>query len=251
MSTTVTAPAARTRGKSKQRNWRRDAEAAVAVIRLELDLSDPAIRSRMFTMFGAIWQLRRALQRRAVNRVGAYWRSPHLRAIDAKAARDAFGLSRRAFEQVAAGHVDRSGWLRRHLTRAVAMHLADEVWQSVDRHLFADESGNRHGRPRVATWWTSNRIPGRARSHTKPRTWETFQLVGSLAAHRAAGGHHRRTPVKPGDRSTWWDYTGPLAVVFTGAGDDLVLPVKLAAGPGQQARLDHFLETGMASAASR
>ncbi|MBB2944143.1 hypothetical protein FB565_003872 [Actinoplanes lutulentus] len=241
MTRAATAAPRKTRGKSKQKNWRRETDAPVAVIPLELDLSDPAIRSRVFAMFGAIWHLRRALQRRAVNRVDAYWRSKRLRASDPRAARVAFGLSRRAFEQAAAEHVDRSGWLRRHLTKAVAMHLADEIWAAVDRHLFSDESGNRHGRPRVGSWWTSNRIPGRARSHTKPKTWETFHLVGSLGAHREAGGHHGRTPIKPVERATWWDYGGPLAVVFTGAGDDLVLPIRLQSRPGSQARFDHFL----------
>jgi hypothetical protein len=45
--------------------------------------------------------------------------------------------------------------------------------------------------------------------------------------------------------ATWWDHTGPLAVVFTGGADssrgDLVLPVRLPSGSGRWPRLVHFL----------
>ncbi|MGE7387156.1 zinc ribbon domain-containing protein [Streptomyces sp. NPDC004126] len=51
---------------------------------------------------------------------------------------------------------------------------------------------------------------------------------------------------KPGMRKAlWWDHTGPLAVVFAGGPDshvgDLVLPVRIPQGPGQWARVEHFL----------
>jgi hypothetical protein len=55
----------------------------------------------------------------------------------------------------------------------------------------------------------------------------------------------RSRPAPPGrpwrSRPGWWGYDGPFAVVFTGCGDDLVLPVRLQQGAGQQARLAHFL----------
>jgi hypothetical protein len=45
--------------------------------------------------------------------------------------------------------------------------------------------------------------------------------------------------------ATWWDHTGPLAVVFAGGADssrgDLVLPVRLPSGSGRWPRLLHFL----------
>jgi hypothetical protein len=60
----------------------------------------------------------------------------------------------------------------------VGLHVTDEVWETIDRHLFADSSGRRHGSACVGSWWDFTRIPGRARSHTKDQpTWETYRLV--------------------------------------------------------------------------
>jgi hypothetical protein len=66
------------------------------------------------------------------------------------------------------------------------MHVADNVWTAAERHLFPDATGRRLGIPHVGKWYDFTRIPGRARSHTKARKWETFRLHGSLAGHRAA-----------------------------------------------------------------
>jgi Putative transposase DNA-binding domain len=159
--------------------------------------------------------------------------------------------------------------MRDHLTKAIGLHVADEVWQSVDRHVFADSSGRRHGAPRVGSWWDFTRIPGRARSHTKSTpTWETWRLVGTLDGHLAAYRHRQLpaaavstaaeaatqpagtsllsqptrmpAPRKPSPGS-WWAHTGALAVVFTGLpGGDVVMPVRLPHGAGQWARLAHF-----------
>ena len=80
--------------------------------------------------------------------------------------------------------------MRDHLTKAVGLHVADEVWETVDRHLFADASGRRHGPPRIGSWWEFTRIPGRARSHTKTTpAWETYRLVGTLDGHLATYRH--------------------------------------------------------------
>ncbi|MCW3814212.1 transposase [Micromonospora sp. DR5-3] len=202
-------------------------------------------------MFAATFQLRRALQAQARSRVDALWAASRLRERDLAGARARFELTRAALEAAAYRHVEAAGWLRHHVTNAIAMHLADEVWQTCDRHLFPDRSGKRAGRPRTGTWWDHRRIPGRARSHTKPRTWETFRLVGGLDAHASAYpprqpdsalSQPRVMPTPPRPLKGWWEYDGPLAIVFTGLpAGDLVLPVRLPQGAGQWARLHHFL----------
>lgn len=125
------------------------------------------------------------------------------------------------------------------------MHLADNVWTTVERHLFADSSGRRHGRPRVGRWFDFTRIPGRAKSHTIDRKWETFRLHGTLEGHRQAYDHNGRFQqprvMRTVDKSTrsWWDHDGPLAVVLTGLGvGDVVLPVRLPTAPCNQAHLE-------------
>ena len=159
--------------------------------------------------------------------------------------------------------------MRDHLTKAVGLHVADEVWETVDRHLFADASGRRHGPPRIGSWWEFTRIPGRARSHTKATpVWETWRLVGTLDGHLEAYRHPQLpasvstavvaaarpagtsilaqpprlpAPLRPAS-GRWTDHTGALAVVFTGLpGGDVVLPVRLPQGAGQWAHLSHFL----------
>jgi hypothetical protein len=154
------------------------------VIRLELDVSDDRVRRRVERQWAAVFRLRRALQCDAQHRCRAYWAAHRERSADPKGLRARLGLSRKGIESAAKAHIEGSGWMRDHLTKAVGLHLADEVWETVDRHLFADASGHRHGPPRIGDWWGFTRIPGRARSHTKARTvWETWRLVGTLAGH--------------------------------------------------------------------
>jgi hypothetical protein len=234
------------------------------VIALELELSsDPVSRGRVEKHWDAVYRLRRGLQRDAGAACRAYLAAPHERAATGlKAVRGRLGLNRKTVEERAKLHVERAGWMRHHFTKATALHVADEVWESADRFLFADSTGKRHGMPRVGSWWDFTRIPGRARSHTKAQpVWETYRLVGSLQGHLDTYGNgltvttavaldpghsvlaqpnHLPTPTR-GDRS-WWDYDGPLAVVYTGLpGGDLVLPVRLPQGSGQFERLAHFL----------
>ena len=256
----------RRRGKSKAPNFRYS--GPVAVIRLELDVSDGRVRRRLERHWEAVFRLRRALQRDAQHRCRAYWAAHHERAADPTALRDRLGLTRKGIEASAKGHIESSGWMRDHLTKAVGLHVADEVWETVDRHLFADASGRRQGPPRLGSWWEFTRIPGRARSHTKTKpTWETYRLVGTLDGHlttyrhpglpaavsagQAAGppvgtsilDQPARLPAPPRPASgSWWDHTGALAVVFTGLpAGDLVLPVRVPQGAGQWAHLAHFL----------
>jgi hypothetical protein len=261
----------RFRGRNKQPAWRRDQDAPVSVIRLPLVVDDPHTRRRVERLFFAMWQLKRALQRDARARVDAYWAGNHRRQRDTKTWRAELGLTRESLERAAYRHLADSGWLPHHATKALAMHQADEVWNAVARHLFPDQSGRRAGPPKVGRWWEYTRIPGRARRHTRERKWETFRLHGSLAGHLAAHHHpaldenvstaeaaahppetsvlaqpwHLPTPTVPRP-SAWWDYRGPLAVVFPGrpAGiqDDIVLPVRLPQGAGRWPYLRHYLD---------
>jgi putative transposase-like DNA-binding protein len=257
----------RRRGKSKAPNF--TYEGPVAVIPIELDATDDLTRRRLERHWDAVFRLRRAVQRDAQKRCRAYWAAHRERAQDPKALRERLGLSRKGIEAAAKNHIEASGWMRDHLTKAIGLHVADEVWETIDRHLFADASGRRHGPPRVGSWWEFTRIPGRARSHTKSRpVWETWRLVGALDGHlatyrhpqvpasvtagTAAAGRPAGTsilaqparlpaPERPASGS-WWDHEGTLAVVFTGLpGGDVVLPVRLPQGAGQWAHLAHFL----------
>ncbi|MDM3927826.1 transposase [Mycobacterium intracellulare] len=257
----------RRRGKSKARNFTYD--GPVSVIRLELDAAEDVTRRRLEQHWGAVFRLRRACQRDAAARCRAYWAAHRGRAADPKALRERLGLSRKGIEAAAKRHIEGSGWMRDHLTKAIGLHVADEVWETIDRHLFADASGRRHGPPRVGSWWEFARIPGRARSHTKTTpTWETYRLVGTLDGHLNTY-RHRRLPASactasaaadqpagvsilaqparlPAPRrppsGSWWDHDGALAMVFTGLpAGDVVLPVRLPQGAGQWAHVAHFL----------
>ena len=225
-----------------------------AVIRLSVDTSDPVQRRRVEKLFSACFQLRRAVQSDARHRVDAYWAAPHQRARSAKATRERLGLSKKGLEAAAKAHLDAAPHLLQWSSKALGLHLADSVWTTVDRHLFADATGKRHGRPKVTSWFDFRRIPGRARSHTaKGNKWETFRLHGTLDATRQAmdkraGGWRYRTPVPtptvPAGMTSkdWWNWDGPLTVVMSNVcAGDLVLPVRLRTAPSEQAHLDHFL----------
>ncbi|WP_460492110.1 hypothetical protein [Dactylosporangium cerinum] len=227
------------------------------------------MRRHLERVFAAAFSVRRAVQRDTRARVDAFWAAHRERAtVGPAAVRDRLGLTLSGLEHAAYRHLDAAPHLRRYLTKALAMHLAGGVWQAVDRHLFPDVSGRRHGPPRPGGWWEFNTIPGRARSHTRARKWETWRLVGSLAGHRAVferpsaeGGRlwqPRRMPVVTPTASSavsstvgaaagararsWWDHDGALAVVLTGTGDrDLVLPVRLPQGPARRPVLEHYL----------
>ncbi|WP_329621125.1 zinc ribbon domain-containing protein [Streptomyces sp. NBC_01255] len=262
----------RFRGKNKAPKWKKPDDGQVSVMVLPLAVTGPAELARLDELFSSMWSIKRAVQRDARARVDAYWAAFHERdEHGAKAVRQRLGLSREALERCAYKHLEASGHLKHHVPKALAMHMADEVWNGVQRHLFPDNTGRRYGPPRTGRWHGFTRIPGRARSHTIERKWETFRLVGSLHGHTiayTANGRHTlmqpsRMPVpatssgvvptgkttasgKPGTRkATWWDHAGPLAVVFAGGPDgsrgDLVLPVRIPQQPGQWARVEHFL----------
>ncbi len=239
----------RMRGPNKQTPWVRRAEDGLSVLRLPLDTNDPAQRRRIESMFSAAFSIRRAVQRAARGKARAYRSARHERRLDPSAVRERLGLSRTAFEHDAYGHLDGAPHLRRSLTKALAMHLADTVWSATERHLFRDARGERHGMPRIGGWFDFARIPGRARSHTTERKWETFRLHGSLEGHRAAYARSDGSLFQP-DRMRpiaapvggWWCYSGPLAVVVTGLPiGTLVLPVRLPTAPSNQPIIDHHL----------
>ena len=259
----------RRRGPNRGSPWRRDPDEPVAVIRLALDLSDPHQRRRLEQLYQAVFSLRRTLQRQAGRRCRAYWAAHRERVVQGGAqVRRRLGLSRAGFEQAAYSHMERSRHLGHHLTKAVAMHSADQVWESASRHLFLDSGGHRVGAPGPGRWWDFQTIPGRARSHTTQRKWETFRLVGTLQGHldryRALPlgvtvaeafrcplsesvlrqPRHLLAPASPESRS-WWDHQGALAVVFSGGAasseGDLVLPVRLPQGAGSWAHTAHHL----------
>jgi len=237
----------RTRGPNKQTPWARKPEDGLSVIRLALDTTDPVQRTRIEDMFSAAYSIRRALQGDARHRSRAYKAACHERDRDPSAVRERLGLSRVALEHAAYDHVDGAPHLRRHVTKALAMHLADNVWTATERHLFRDARGGRHGLPKIGKWYDFTRLPGRARSHTTERKWETFRVHGSLAGHRAAYTAPDGTFFQPRrmhgvSADSWWSHEGPLAVVFTGLpGGSLVLPVRLPSAPSNQAILDHHL----------
>lgn len=264
----------RFRGKNKAQKWTKPNNGTVSVMVLPLAVTDPGDLARLENLFGAMWSVKRALQRDARAKVDSYWAAFHEREErGAKAARQRLGLSREALERCAYKHLEDSGHLKHHVSKALAMHMADEVWNGVSRHLFPDATGQRFGRPKVGRRHDFTRIPGRARSHTSENKWETFRLVGTLLGHAsayAAAGRHaltqpRRMPKptvpdirvptgivtasgKPATRkTTWWDHSGPLAVVFAGgpgsARGDLVLPVRIPQQPGQWTRVQHFLSS--------
>ncbi|MGW3155752.1 zinc ribbon domain-containing protein [Streptomyces sp. NPDC001089] len=182
-------PARRFRGKSKGPRWKRGEHTELAVVRLPLDVHRPEDVLRLGQLYAAMWSVKRALQRDARAAVDAYWAGDVRREADAKEWRAVLGLSREGMEHRGYRHMERSRHLDHHVTKALVMHQADEVWAGVSRHLFPDASGRRFGRPRIGTWWDYTRIPGRARSHTTARKWETFRLHGTLAGHLATYGH--------------------------------------------------------------
>ncbi|MGI5516473.1 transposase [Streptomyces sp. CA-106131] len=186
--------ARRFRGKNKGKRRTRGGDTELAVIRLPLDVSRLDSRRRVEQLYSAMWSVKRALRRDARAAVDAYWAGDMRREMDTKAWRLELGLSREGMERRGYRHMERSRHLGQHVTKALVMHQADEVWESVRRHLFPDEGGRRFGRPKTGTWWDYTRIPGRARSHTTARKWETFRLHGTLAGHLAAYRHWDLAP---------------------------------------------------------
>lgn len=178
--------------------------------------------------------IKRAVQRDARSRVDAYWAAFHEREEQgAKAVRQRLGLSREALERCAYKHLEDAGHLKHHASKALAMHMADEVWNGVQRHLFPDATGQRFGRPKTGRCHAMAYTDGGQRNVSQPRRMPRPTLpdgkvpTGKLSV---AGQPVMR-------KANWWDHTGSLAVVFSGGPDsklgDLVLPVRIPQGPGR------------------
>jgi len=258
----------RFRGRGKQLRWQRPEQVSVIVLPLVVD--GDRERRRLEKLFAAMHSIKRALQRDVRKRLGAYGASPGRLQQDAAEWREQLGLTREGLERRAYRHLERSGWLLDHVSKALAMHQAGEVWAGVERHLFGDGEGRRSEMPRVGSYWDFLRIAGRARSHTTEHKWETFRLFGTLAGHLAAYRHPQlpkeitspaqsaslapgahvlaqpRHPRPPDRVGSWWDHTGPLVLVFSGGptskAGELVLPVRLPQGAGRWPYLLHYLD---------
>src|SRR5712691_11021548 len=228
----------RRRGLGRQPLWERPEQ--ISVIVLPLVTEEARQRRRLEKLFGAMHTIKRALQRDVRARLRAYWAGFGRRRADASAWREVLSLTREWLERRAYRHLERSGWLLGHVSKALVMHQADEVWAGVARHLFGDRDGRRSGMPRAGGWWDYRRIPGRARSHTVERKWETFRLFGTRVL---AQPRHPRPCGRP---ASWWDHTGPLVLVYNGGpasrAGELVLPGWLPQGAGRWPHLVHHLD---------
>lgn len=137
-------PARRFRGKNKGERWKRGQDTELAVIRLPLDVHNLDDLHRLEQLYSAMWSVRRALQRDARAAVDAYWAGDVRREVDAKAWRQTLGLSREGMERRGYRHMEASRHLAHHVTKALVMHQADEVFETaVSRHLFPDATGRR------------------------------------------------------------------------------------------------------------
>ncbi|WP_157963676.1 hypothetical protein [Actinocorallia populi] len=121
------------RDANKAPAWRWD--GPVSVIRLPLTVDEQSA-ARLESLFSAMFHLKRAVQRDARSRTEAFWAGRRRREADEAAWRREVGLTRPALERAAYRHLDASGWLRHHASKALALHQADEVWAGVERHLF-------------------------------------------------------------------------------------------------------------------
>ncbi len=268
-SADVDVPVKKTRGASKNKNWKPDPDTGMTVIPLELDMSDAQARRRVEQHFEAGFRLRRGIQAHARAACKAYSVAyVERRTKGPGTVRDRLGLSQGQLVATAAAQMDASGWMRHHMLKANSKHLANQVWNTVERFLYGTAAG-KGGIPHVGRWWDFHTMPGRARSHTKTSgTWETYQLRGSLDGHFNTYRHPRmpetitttgqiltevpvgvsvinqpkRLPVPVKPKGGWRTHTGALVMVFTGlGGGDLVVPVRLPSGAGKWARLHHFL----------
>jgi transposase len=244
-------------------------DQATSTLVLNLDTSDAHARTRLEALYFTMFNLRRALQRDAQRLCREYWsRKEDRDTLGWKFVAEGLGLTRNGFEELARRHATTSGWAMDHVSAALVSHMADAVFENVVRHLWSDNSGQRHGPLHVTPRHEFATIAGRARSHTTANKWETFRLYGSLEGHldvyaHGAKNQHRtlhdvaacgpgtpvlrqpRSGVKPPGPTRWPTYVGPLVMVYAGGPQsnepELQLPVRLPQGRGAWDRVTHFL----------
>jgi len=106
------------RGQGTQPLWQRPNEVSVIVLPLVAP-GDPE-RRRLEKLFGAMHSLKRALRRDVRSRLHAYWAASGRLRRDAAGWREELGLSRERLERRAYRHLERSGWLLGHASKALA-----------------------------------------------------------------------------------------------------------------------------------
>ena len=176
----------RFRGQGKHPLCQRPEQVSVIVLPLVVD--GDRQRRRLEKLFAAMHSIKPALQLDVRKRLRAYWASPRRLQQDRAEWREQLGLTREGLERRAFRHLQGSRWLLSHLSKALAMHQAAEVWAGVARHLFGAGEGRRSGMPRVGSYWDYLRIPGRARSQ------HHGAQVGDLPPLRHPGGAPGRLP---------------------------------------------------------
>jgi hypothetical protein len=222
-----------------------DYQGPVSVIKLMLDTSDPSVLKRLETTFEAAFQLERALQRSVARKLEVYWTSARRRRLDRQTWRDELGLTKGAVTSLAGELLRESKWMRDHITTAHAAEIGMRVWKTLERHLFKGA-----GAPRVGRFSDFASVPGRGKSATKEREWESTRLFGTFHGHRDAfpsrqeesaftQPHAMPVPARPG--RTWWEHEGPLVVVIGNGKREGVFPVRLPSGLRAQPHLEHFL----------
>jgi hypothetical protein len=121
-ATTAATNVAPRRGKSKAPNSA--FHGPLAVISLELDVSDERVRRRLERQWKAVFRLRRALQRDGAARCRAFWAAHRERARDPKRLRERLGLTRTSIEAAARECKAAGGRLQRVGTRNTALRTA-------------------------------------------------------------------------------------------------------------------------------
>ena len=255
----------RRRGKNERPAWRMPDGQALSTFVVSLDTSDAHARKRLESLYFTMFNLRRALQREAQRLCRAYRaRKEERDTLGWKIVAEDLGLTRKGFEQLARERARNSRWALGHVSAALVNPMADAVF-NVARHLWSDNSGQRHGALHITAPHQYRTIHGCARSYTTVNRWQTFRLYGTLEGHLDEYGYGARrertlnnvAKLSPGSAvlrqnklttpgpTKWSTYAGPLVMVFAGGPEsnepELQLPVRLPQGRGQWDRVVHFL----------